>query len=324
MKQRIGQWLRSFPQRYPWFWRNAPYAILTGIVLAFFILAAIPQSACIAGCGARDKWCNHGGCSPLTCKRGTRVRAVINCAWDAVGGVCGDVVKRGISLKCLNGSDCNASVVDPAEYRGRLFFARGRAWWKVGACSRNVDRDHCNLYALNINTNIGRGDCCSGGGGGGGGCTPNYQPPQIDTNAITIAPPYPLVYGQEPDKVGVTVSVQATGGEDKNHCGGGRAKITAFSVTEIDLAQSSRDWILHTLALYYPGAHIKGDYPMLPDQSAVSGLNTPNATLTAHFNPLDPGYYVLTIAATQNKGKHKTTTVQVKVPVSLLQTEIIH
>jgi len=124
--KRVWYWVRSFPDRYPWFWRNAPYAIMLGIVLAFVILAAIPQSACWAGCSAKDKWCNWGDCGPLTCKPGTRGRVVYSCHWSSANGVCADTVQYGIVLSCGGSGNCN--VTSASDYSDRLYQQSGYSY----------------------------------------------------------------------------------------------------------------------------------------------------------------------------------------------------
>ncbi len=298
MKQ-IWHWLRSFPDRYPWFWRNAPYAVMLGIILAVLIVAAIPQSACLAGCGAREKWCS-GDCSQH-CYQNIKVRKVVGCTWNYDVAACLETVKPMLA-KCPNANDCKTAP-----------------WpWPVNEC-KELSWGSCALSPAYKDTTC----CGAGGGGGGGGCTPDYAPPVIHADQAVFTPPHPIVFGQDPDQLGVAVTVTAEGGKDRNNCGGSQAKITAFRVTGIDLAESSREWILDDLAAWYPGAHILGDYPMLPDAVSLSGKNTSKATLWFHFDPLDPGYYEATVMARQDKG-NKTSTAVIKVPVTLLETTIVH
>lgn len=91
----------------------------------------------------------------------------------------------------------------------------------------------------------------------------------------------------------------------------------------ISLAQSSRDWITQELAAWYLGAYVKGSYPMAPDWAQALNLNKKRATLTFHFSPLDPGYYIVTVKAVQDRGSDKDTTAQLRVPVYLLETSIV-
>ncbi len=299
---KVWHWLRSFPDRYPWFWRNAPHAVIAGIVLAFVILAAVPQTACLGDCSPRDKWC-AGDCSEQ-CYGNIKVTKITGC-YFATTGACGEDTKEEV-VDCPNSDDC---LTDPWPY-------------PVGECKEHYDKSG-RLISCSLENATKDTACCGSGGSGGGDCTPNYTPPVIHTDAVALTPPYPLVDGQDPDRLGFAVTVTAEGGKDKNHCGGGQAKITDFSVSAIELSEKSRDWILHDLALAYPGAHIKGDYPDLPDEQNVSGDNTPLATLWFHYTPLDPGYYEVTVTAKQDKG-NKTSTAVIKVPVYMLEVSIVH
>lgn len=124
--------------------------------------------------------------------------------------------------------------------------------------------------------------------------------------------------------MGFTVTLSAQGGKKTNNCEGpDRAKISRFGVVEIDLTERSRDWITDELGLWYPGAYVKGDYPDAPDWEHVSGLGTPNATLSFHYSPKDPGYYAILIQVIQDRGKHKNASGTLKVPVYLLETTIV-
>ncbi len=306
-------WLRSFPQRYPWFWRNAPYAVMAGIILAFVLLAALPQGVCLGDCGARDKWCN-ANCT-VACQSGTVLKKVDGCHWSDAIGACADEVKNE-AVACAHSSDCNVTSGSRLHYQG------GYSYWWVGACKREPGVPQQCDFVLTAGNNA-RVDCCGNGGGGGGGCTPDYAPPVIHAKDAAFSPPYPLTLGQDPDRLGVAVTVTAEGGKDKNNCGGAKPKITDFKVTGIDLAESSRNWILTDLAAWYPGATILGDYPMLPDQSSLQGKNTSKATLWFHFNPLDPGFYKVTVVATQDKGSQKSSTAVITVPVYLIETTTI-
>jgi len=78
----------------------------------------------------------------------------------------------------------------------------------------------------------------SGGGGGGGGggtyhppvCSPRYHAPTVSLSTYT--PEYPLVIGQDPDELGVDVTLRAQGGSKSNGCnrGAAQATITSFSL----------------------------------------------------------------------------------------------
>jgi len=138
---------------------------------------------------------------------------------------------------------------------------------------------------------------------------------------LSYTPPYPLVITQDPDQLGVDVTVTITGGLKTNSCPGvGQQTITSVTLDRVDLAASSVDWIENELAVVYPGAHVKGNYPLRPNY-LTNGLNTTTATLTFHLDPEDPGYYDVQITARQSDGQQTTTTLQVS--VWLFETTII-
>ena len=150
-------------------------------------------------------------------------------------------------------------------------------------------------------------------------CVPYFEAPTIDAN-LTLLPPYPITLGQDPDDRGVDVSgITARGGN--HHCpNGGPAKIVAFSLVKVQLAQSSVAWITGELARKYPGAQVKGSYPFTPP-CQVSNLGASQAQLAFHLAPLDPGYYEVTVRATQEDGQSATATF--RVPVYLMESTII-
>lgn len=150
-------------------------------------------------------------------------------------------------------------------------------------------------------------------------CDPYYDPPTISAN-LTLDPAYPITLGQDPDDRGVDVSgIIARGG--MRHCpNGGRASIISFSVLRVQLAASSIAWINGDLARKYPGAHVKGTYPFVP-QFSVSGIGSGQAQISFHLAPLDPGYYEVTVVATQQDGQ--STSATLRVPVYLMESTII-
>ena len=155
--------------------------------------------------------------------------------------------------------------------------------------------------------------------GGGGGCVSSWNAPAINP-AFVLDPPYPITIGQDPDDRGVDIrGATARGGA--NRCpNGAPAKITSLAIQEVRLAPSSVTWITGELARKYPGARVKGAYPFVPAYSA-SGQGTPVASLAFHLDPLDPGYYDVTIKATQSDGQCITAVIQV--PVHLMESTII-
>ena len=150
-------------------------------------------------------------------------------------------------------------------------------------------------------------------------CDPYFDPPHISANLV-LDPAYPITLGQDPDDRGVDVSgIIARGG--MHHCpNGGPARIVSFSVVRVQLAASSISWINGELARKYPGAHVKGSYPFTP-QFSVSGIGSGQAQLSFHLAPLDPGYYEVTVAATQQDGQSASATL--RVPVYLMESTII-
>jgi len=150
-------------------------------------------------------------------------------------------------------------------------------------------------------------------------CIPSWAPPTISA-AFTLDPSYPITLGQDPEDLGVNVNgILALAGASR--CPGQpSARIIAFSVTEVRLAASSVAWITGELARKYPGARVKGSYPFTPPYQ-VSGLGTPAARLSFHFDPLDPGYYEVHLLAVQSDGQQVTTIV--RVPVYLMESSII-
>jgi hypothetical protein len=150
-------------------------------------------------------------------------------------------------------------------------------------------------------------------------CVPYFDAPSIEAN-LTLNPPYPITLGQDPDDRGVDLSgITAHGGN--HHCpNGAPAKIVSFSLVKVQLAQSSMAWINGELARKYPGAQVKGSYPIIPPYQ-ISGLGASQAQLALHLAPLDPGYYEISVQATQEDGQ--TATATLRVPVYLMESTII-
>ncbi len=143
-------------------------------------------------------------------------------------------------------------------------------------------------------------------------CTPEYDPPTITLAGHT--PPYPLTIGQDPDDLGVDVTVSITGGQKNNGCNRGPAQrsITAASLREVRLSDATIRWIEGELAAYYPGAHVKDRYPLTP-YYVTGGTGSTQATLTFHFDPLDPGDYEIVVNATQDDGQTQETVLSLHV-----------
>jgi hypothetical protein len=110
--------------------------------------------------------------------------------------------------------------------------------------------------------------------------------------------------GQDPDQVGVDLTYAARGGARTGSCnrGPGRSPITGFEIVSVELTSETIAWITGELADLYPGAKVKDTYPFVPTFE-TSGVGSASATLTAHFDPLDPGDYTITVRAVQEDGQ---------------------
>ena len=291
-------------------------------------VAAWPTAMCALGqCGDKDLWCN-GNCSQ-TCQPATSLGIVANssgypssgfpaCRPNVSGGYCIENWQPDqCAVRCSDSGTCNVTeLVSGGNCSGRLSSAGGYSYWIAGSCSYSAGT--CTYIS---GGNRDRVDCCTLGnsGGGGGGCTPTYASPTVSLGATS--PRNPLVYGQDPDKLGTTVTVSASGGAKTNSCSDGPAQrsVTSISMGGVALSEASIDWILDILSLRYPGAYIKDSYPLFPTL-IPSGIGTTTAGATFHYNPLDPGIYNVTITAIQDDGQ--TTTTVLNVPAYLLDATI--
>lgn len=275
--------------------RQTWLSILLTAALITVGAALWPTARCAADgdCGARDKWC-YPDCS-VGCAGGSGVEMVYSCSTS--GGACVENVKE-VGTICAAGSNCN---VTSTHGGGRLNTCGQYSCWYVGKC----EWTGCTLVAQANNARV---DCCGGSGGGGDPnpdpdppCEPDYDPPYIDIIQKTMTPPYPLVMGQDPDQLGITIAGISIYGGTENACDLAAAKITAVD-TSVALSSASIEWIEGYLASRYYGAHILGSYPMTPDET-VSGVGTPFATLGFHFENPDPGEYTITITVKQSDGQ---------------------
>ena len=147
-------------------------------------------------------------------------------------------------------------------------------------------------------------------------CVPQYHAPTLSMGGYT--PPYPLVLGQDPDEIGVDVTITAQGGAKTNSCpGDSRGTISTFQLNEVTLSPEAIARIQGELQKAYPGARVLGSYPLHPSPSTSLGSN---ATLRFHFDPLDPGAYNILVIATQHDGQTVSQTFQV--PAHLLEATI--
>jgi hypothetical protein len=225
------------------------------------------------------------------------------CVWNFVPDVIGGT--------CTNAADCNVTVLTPGTFNGenvysRLYYAGSVRYFNVGTCNSS-----CSFVK---SANAKEATCCVGASV----CVPTYEPPSVNISSAVIAPSHPLVFSQDPDRLGITVSgVSASGGNDTS-CGEAQQNITAMTVS-IRLSDDTVAWINNTLAVRYPGAQIKGSYPLLPTLT-TTGLNTTTATTGFHFDPLDPGTYSVSVTATQGDGQ--STTAVLSIPAFLLDSTI--
>jgi hypothetical protein len=140
---------------------------------------------------------------------------------------------------------------------------------------------------------------------------PSVKPGIISASASQVAPPYPLVVGQDPDKRGVDVAFSASVGATiytyytqkpiyENVCENGlcKDKITGYTCEKqtrsypeciesasasISLSQDSREWILNELSIRYPEAYLHH-----PDFS-FSGSGCVFSVSKQHVQVADPG-----------------------------------
>jgi len=147
-------------------------------------------------------------------------------------------------------------------------------------------------------------------------CVPQYHAPTLSMGGYT--PQYPLVLGQDPDELGVDVTITAQGGSKTNSCPGDpRGTITTFQLDEVTLSPEAIARIKGELQKAYPGARVLGSYPLQPSPSTTMGSN---ATLRFHFDPQDPGAYNVLVTVRQHDGQTLSQTFQV--PAHLLEATI--
>ena len=307
---------------------NNPWTWLKIVLLAALIAigaAAWPTAQCAWGaCDVKDTWCN-GDCSQacgptngLGIIRDNQ-SGVPACELNSAGNYCVENwYPDYVGVRCTNASDCNVTqLANHPEESDRLYTSGGNSFWYVGKCTRSAGT--CSYQRQDSPTKV---TCCvaaAGGGGGGGACTPTYAPPAI--SLAGYSPKNPLVYGQDPDQLGLDVTISVSGGNKTNSCSDGPAQraVTSINVNGVSLSAASVEWISGPLALRYPGAYVKGSYPGHPAVT-TSGLMTTSAQAAFHIDPLDPGVYEISVTAIQDDGQ--TSTLTLNVPASLLDTTI--
>jgi hypothetical protein len=272
--------------------------------LGFLLVVAInlsPSAYCaLADCEVKDKWCNDD-CSQ-TCGPTQGLGVIVGCSRGAYGCV-EDWIPDAWGMRCTNHNDCQVTECASSP-PGFGCFLVSEGLWDVGACSAFPD---CKRQTLIIQET-----CCNS--------APTPCPksaPKITTAVLQPTPEFPLVIGQDPDRRGIMIpAITATAGE--HDCRSGT--IAEISV-KIRLNRESISWINGELARKYPGAHVLDTYPISPVLT-TTGLNTPTATASFHFDPRDPGDYEVSVTATQDDGQVTARVFQLH--VALFESTIRH
>jgi hypothetical protein len=275
-------------------------------ILALCILLALavslsPRAFCaLAGCGIKDKWCNEN-CSQ-ECGPTHGLGVMVGCSRGAYGCI-EDWIPDAWGMRCTNRDDCK--VTECASMPpGFGCYLIGEGLWDVGKCGAYPS---CQRRSFIIDES-----CC----GGGPTPCPKYGP-TITIAVLQPTPAFPLVFGQDTDKRGITIPpITVTAGE--HDCRPGT--ISAILVN-ISLSEASISWINGELRRKYPGAHVLDTYPVSP-VLIMSGLNTPTAAVSFHFDPKDPGDYTVTVAATQDD--NQVTEKVYQLHVALYESTITH
>ena len=297
--------------------------VLMGVMIAIGISAFSTAQCALGQCGQRDQWCNPDCSQACTGTGGAKSIETTGIVYEDKNGMpfCdrNTTVMTTVPYQCRNSNNCNATRVLKSGYH---LFQCGN-YSCINLQDQRVPSSYIpGVTRCEVRIITARIDCCSAPSPDPTPrpthCIPAYEPPQlIDT---TLTPPYPIVIGQDPDKVGVDITVNLEGGEKTNSCKGpAKRNLTIIDLSWVDLSQDSRIWILTDLAQWYPGAHIKDIYPLhpLPDTT----INGATGTLTFHIDPLDPGTYEAMVIATQDDGQSAQFTINV--PVWLLETTMI-
>lgn len=302
--------------------RSTWLAIFSLALLIATTIAIWPSVQCALGqCDERSAWC-ASDCS-YTCQASTRLGVVTGCSLRA--GLCrDDWFPRQCAVRCSASSNCNVTTIvsSGADCSGRLSSANSHSYWNVKRCNRTPTVDPRNPCADPVNRTT-RVTCCVGGsvppGPGPGPCTPSYDAPTVTLAGHT--PPFPIVFGQDPDELGFDATVIAVGGLENSGCDNGPAQqaLSSVNLDFLALSDESVSWIEHDLAQFYPGARVKDFYPAHPDfQVSINGVN---GSLVFHHDPLDPGMYDIHVTAVQDDGQQ--TTVVLHIPAHLLEATII-
>ena len=151
-------------------------------------------------------------------------------------------------------------------------------------------------------------------------CTPQYAEPTLTLTSVD--PPYPIPIGQDPEDEGFDVMISAQGGAKTNSCPSGpaRASLESLSVESVNLSTASISWIEDDLSQSYPGAHVLGNYPLVP--SGDVSINGTTGTLSFHVDSFDPGTYVIEVEARQDRGSDRMNSEAFNVRVWLMEGTI--
>jgi hypothetical protein len=283
--------------------RNWLYLSIALLLAIFFSAAA--KTAWAACTGTPNPYCS-GGC----CYATKRVSYVNSCSPSANNTYCVEGMSRKeVECPYNRAVNCQTETYD------------------IGDCPSNRVPPSCGNPVYRANT----GTCC-GGSGPQPTKKPTSRPPnptatqciaayELPTAFLSsIIPPYPIVFGQDPDKEGVNLSIGFLAGQKTNSCpGNDYADLTLISLNEVNLTPETVAWIAGELAVMYPGAEVRGAYPLHPNYtSSMSGRN--GSIQLANLEPLDPGDYLINVTATQSDGK--TITVDIPIHVSLFETTL--
>jgi hypothetical protein len=274
------------------------------LVLCFMLALGIlllPHAYCaLAGCKLKDQWCKQD-CSQ-TCGPTHGLGVIVGCSRGAYGCI-QDWIPDAWGMRCTNQNDCKVTECASTP-PGFGCYLVGDGLWDIGACTAYPG---CQRVAHIIDVS-----CCTSQP------TPCPKtPPRITTDRLLPTPAFPLVLGQDPDRKGITIQeISVTGGE--HDCRRGTIEDIAVRIT---LSSDSSQWIQGELARRYPGAHVLDAYPLMPELS-ITGLHSPNAVSSLHFNPLDPGDYQVTVTATQDDGQQAVKVFSVH--VALYESTITH
>jgi hypothetical protein len=281
--------------RHAW-WKFLALCILLGVLV---FLA--PKAYCaLAGCSVKDQWCNED-CSQA-CGPTQGLGVIVGCSRGAYGCI-QDWIPDAWGMRCTNPYDCKVTECASSPPGFGCYLA-GDGRWDVGACTAYPS---CQRV-----TKVIEASCCTNHP------TPcPKSPPQITTSSLQPTPAFPLVLGQEPDHAGIVIpEILVAAGE--HDCR--RGTLSEIEV-KVNLSEESMRWIQGELARLYPGARVLGTYPIIPVLE-ITGLNTPQASASFHFDPLDPGDYEINVTATQDDGQAVSKAFSIH--VALYESTLIH